>query len=92
MQLEIVTPEAVIFKSEVDAVTVPGVNGSFQMLKDHAPIVSLLDAGVVKIQGDNITMMKEYQSLFEEHKGEYTISIKGGTIEMNHNKIIVLAD
>lgn len=92
MLLEIVTPEAVIFKSEVEAVTVPGINGSFQMLKDHAPIVSLLDAGEVKVKGEKIEMIKAYNDLFKENKGEYILHIKGGTIEMSHNKIIILAD
>ena len=40
MYLEIVSPEATLFSGEVDSVTVPGVNGGFEMLKDHAPIVS----------------------------------------------------
>lgn len=92
MMLEIVTPEAVIFKSEVESVTVPGINGSFQMLKDHAPIVSLLVAGEVKIKGDNIELIKAHKALFKADKGEYLLNIQGGTIEMNHNKIIVLAD
>ena len=51
MYLEIVTPEATLFKGEVDSVAVPGVLGEFEMLKDHAPIVSLLKAGHVKIFG-----------------------------------------
>lgn len=41
MYLEIVTPEAVVFGAEVEAVKVPGIDGEFQMLNHHAPIVSL---------------------------------------------------
>ena len=48
MFLEIVTPEASIFQGEVDSVTVPGVTGYFQLLNQHAPIVSLLQAGKVQ--------------------------------------------
>ena len=48
MYLEIVSPEATLFSGEVTSVTVPGVNGEFQMLENHAPIVSLLQAGKVK--------------------------------------------
>jgi F-type H+-transporting ATPase subunit epsilon len=92
MILEIVTPEAVIFHSEVISVAVPGVNGSFQMLKDHAPIVSLLDKGFVKIKGSNIELLKDYSDKFSKNKDEYLLEIKGGTVEMNNNKIIVLAD
>ena len=50
MYLEIVSPEATLFSSEVDSVSVPGVNGEFQMLNNHAPIVSLLREGTVKIK------------------------------------------
>ena len=49
MILEIVSPEATLFKGEVTSVALPGVNGEFQMLNNHAPIVSLLEKGNVKI-------------------------------------------
>ena len=49
MILEIVSPEATLFKGEVTSVSVPGINGEFQMLNNHAPIVSLLAKGNVKI-------------------------------------------
>ena len=45
MILEIVSPEATLFKGEVTSVAVPGVNGEFQMLNNHAPIVSILKQG-----------------------------------------------
>ena len=51
MYLEIITPEATIFKGDVDSVSVPGVNGDFEMLNNHAPIVSVLKGGFVKIVG-----------------------------------------
>ena len=51
MQLEIVSPEAQLFSGEVHSVTVPGAAGSFQILNNHAPIVSTLVEGKVKIQG-----------------------------------------
>ena len=50
MYLEIVTPEAVLFSGEVTSVTVPGVNGEFQMLDNHAPIVSTLKDGEIRIE------------------------------------------
>ena len=43
MFLEIVSPEAILFSSEVDSIFVPGINGEFQMLNNHAPVVSVLD-------------------------------------------------
>jgi F-type H+-transporting ATPase subunit epsilon len=46
MILEIVSPEAKLFKGEVTSVTVPGVDGSFQILNNHAPIVSILEKGI----------------------------------------------
>ena len=92
MYLEIVTPEATVFKGEVDYISVPGVNGEFQMLKDHAPIVSLLKAGNVKIYG-NIDLKKDVADKFVsgDDKGTW-LPINSGTIEMNANKVIVLAD
>ena len=51
MYLEIVTPEATIFKGEVDSVSVPGVNGDFEMLNNHASVVSILKDGFIKIRG-----------------------------------------
>lgn len=91
MYLEIVSPEATLFAGEVSAVTVPGINGEFQMLQDHAPIVSLLQEGKVKIDGD-ITLEEEYESRFTQEEGKTILPIKSGTIEMKDNKIIVLAD
>ena len=92
MFLEIVSPEATLFSGEVESVTVPGVNGEFQMLSDHAPIVSLLQAGLVKIGGD-VTLDEEYEDKFEKDaSGKTTLSIQSGTIEMKDNRVIVLAD
>lgn len=91
MVLEIVTPEATLFKGEVDSVAVPGLNGEFQMLKDHAPVVSLLKQGYVKVYG-NIQLSKDVQDMFEKKDKGYWLPINSGTLEMNDNKVIVLAD
>jgi F-type H+-transporting ATPase subunit epsilon len=92
MYLEIVSPEATLFAGEVTSVTVPGVNGEFQMLTNHAPIVSLLQEGNVKVQG-NIEIDEEFQNKFSKGvNGETVLSITSGTIEMRDNKVIVLAD
>ena len=92
MYLEIVTPEATLFKGEVDSISVPGVLGEFEMLKDHAPIVSLLKEGHVKIFGD-IQLEEEVEDKFEKGKDRGTwLAINSGTIEMKDNKVIVLAD
>lgn len=91
MHLEIVTPEATLFSGEVDSVAVPGVNGEFEMLKDHAPIVSLLKEGLVKVYG-NIQLDEEVEDKFNKEDKGVSLAINSGTIEMNDNKIIVLAD
>jgi F-type H+-transporting ATPase subunit epsilon len=91
MFLEIVTPEATLFSGEVESVAVPGVNGEFQMLKDHAPVISLLKEGYVKVYGD-IQLDEEVQDKFEKQNKGTWLAISSGTIELKDNKIIVLAD
>lgn len=92
MKLEIVTPEATLINSEVISVTVPGINGSFQMLDNHAPIVSLLVNGNVKFNGGAVHIEEEFQEMFTKKDGDYLLAIKSGTIEMSDNKVIILAD
>jgi F-type H+-transporting ATPase subunit epsilon len=77
MTLEILTPDKKIFEGEVTAVTVPGTMGSFQILRDHAPIISTLEDGPVIIKNKS---------------DEEIIVIKGGVVEVLKNKIIVLAE
>lgn len=77
MHLEIITPEKKIFEGEVSAATFPGADGIFQILNDHAPLVSLLKDGVV-----------EYKSKELSEK----ILITGGVVEVLKNKVILLAD
>ena len=92
MILEIVTPEATLLHTDVDLISVPGINGEFQMLNNHAPIVSLLVNGTVKFKGDNVTIEEQFETNFTSDKGEYSLAIKSGTIEMKENKVIILAD
>ncbi|MDG1571698.1 hypothetical protein OZ410_05185 [Robiginitalea sp. M366] len=92
MYLEIVSPEATLFSGEVTSVTVPGINGEFQMLQDHAPIVSLLQAGQVKFTGQ-VEIAEEYADRFTRSAdGKTALPIRSGTIELQNNKVIVLAD
>jgi len=77
MNLEILTPDKKVYEGEVTAVTVPGTLGSFQILKDHAPIISTLEDGEVVIKGQ---------------ASEERFFIKGGVVEAYHNKIVVLAE
>ncbi|MEJ7560651.1 MAG: ATP synthase F1 subunit epsilon [Pedobacter sp.] len=77
MTLEILTPDKKIFEGEVTSVTVPGTMGSFQILRDHAPIISTLEDGPV---------------IIKTKASEDTFIIKGGVVEVLKNKIIVLAE
>jgi F-type H+-transporting ATPase subunit epsilon len=93
MILEIVSPEATLFKGEVTSVSLPGVSGSFQILNNHAPIVSILKQGTVKIAATSFNINKEVEDKFVKiNEQNYTLEIVSGTIEMKDNKVIVLAD
>ncbi|QTE24388.1 FoF1 ATP synthase subunit delta/epsilon [Polaribacter cellanae] len=97
MFLEIVTPEAILFSSEVDSVSVPGVNGEFQMLDNHAPIVSVLKEGVIKIHvhSQGHLVLDDLHGKLEQQIDDdkiITLAINSGTLELNDNKAIILAD
>ncbi len=93
MILEIVSPEAKLSSGEVTSVTVPGVDGRFQILNLHAPIVSLLEKGLVKFATTSFNedeyMLEKFTKVDDQN---YTITITSGTLEMKDNKIIVLVD
>lgn len=92
MQLEIVTPEQTLYSGEVESVSVPGVSGEFQMLDHHAPIVSLLGEGKVKIFG-SVDLDKNVKDQFTKGAdGTTDYQISGGVVEMKDNKAVVLAD
>jgi F-type H+-transporting ATPase subunit epsilon len=56
MQLEIITPEKKVFEGNVDSVILPGISGSFQILKDHAPLVSTLGKGDIVADKEKFTV------------------------------------
>ncbi len=97
MFLEIVTPEAILFSSEVDLFSVPGINGEFQMLNNHAPVVSILREGTVKIHVHSQDLSEnDIRSAYLEKDADdakiFTLAITSGTLELNDNKAIILAD
>ena len=92
MYLEIVSPEATLFSGEVTSVTVPGVNGDFQMLNNHAAIVSLLREGVVKISGNKELAENVKDKFSKGDNNTLLLKINSGTLEMKDNRIIILAD
>ena len=77
-QLEIVTPEARVFSGEVKSVQVPGTMGSFQVLYNHAPIISTLGRGKVKLEKQN--------------GEEVTYNTEDGVVEVMNNKAIILVE
>ena len=77
MHLEIITPDKTVFEGEVDSATFPGSKGSFQVLKNHAPLISSLDRGIVKYKINN---------------NEKEMVVNGGVVEVLKNKIILLAE
>ena len=92
MYLEIVSPEATLFSGEVESVIVPGTTGSFQMLNNHAPIVSTLKEGLVTISG-KMDLDDSVQNKFKKQDVNTTLfQISSGTVEMRNNKLILLAD
>lgn len=77
MYLEIITPDQNIYNGDIDSGVFPGSDGSFGVQENHAAMVATLKEGKIKINSE---------------KGEMDFDIKGGVLEVNHNKIIVLAD
>ena len=78
MLLEIITPDKKLYSAEIKSVTLPGSTGSFGVLKNHAPLISSLKKGTVKVT--------------DEQKQNHSFPIKGGVIEVLKNKIIILAE
>ena len=78
MQLEIITAESQLYSGEVTSVKLPGMDGEFEILNNHAPVISTLDKGIIRVVDNN-------------NKTE-NFEVNGGVIEMQNNKIIVLAD
>ena len=91
MYLQIVTPEACLVQGDVESLTVPGMDGGFQMLNNHAAIVSSLGKGVVAFSGSP-EFMPAHKDKFTEKDGKWLLQISSGTIQMVYNKVIVLAD
>ena len=78
MTTEIITPDKELFAGETKAVTVPGIDGRLGILNRHAPLISALKKGQVKIT------TSEGEVLYFE--------VNGGVVEVNNNKVIILAE
>ncbi len=92
MYIDIVSPETTLFSGEIQSITVPGTKGFFQILNQHASIVSTLTKGKVKIQGELILSEEVREKIVLENDGHYYLSINSGVIEMRNNKIVLLAE
>lgn len=79
MNLEILTPEKKLYSGEVYGVQMPGVSGSFEVLERHAPLVSALKPGRIKVLKDK-----------QNHLAHF--DIKGGFVEVINNKVTVLVE
>ena len=77
MYLEIVTPDQKVFEGEVIAATFPGTDGSFQVLNNHAPLVSTLKRGII---------------IYRDKEDDHEVIVDGGVVEILHNRVIVLAE
>ena len=77
MHLEIITPEKKVFEGDVTIATFPGSDGSFQVMNDHAPLISLLKDGKV---------------IYKSKEGTSQVNITGGVVEVLKNNVILLAD
>jgi F-type H+-transporting ATPase subunit epsilon len=80
MELEILTPEKKLFSGKVYGVQLPGIGGSFEILEKHAPLVSALGPGNVKVLND------------KSGANSTSFQVKGGFIEVLNNKVIVLVE
>lgn len=77
-QLEILTPGKVVFKDEASSLSAPGVAGNFQVLFNHAPFLSALDVGEIKVKDKSGT--------------DVSYATSGGFVEVKENHVVVLAD
>jgi len=77
MNLEIITPDTTIYKGEAELIQLPGIDGSFEILNNHAPLISALKKGKIKIK--------------KRGKEEF-FDINGGVIEVLENKVLILAE
>lgn len=78
MKLEIITPDKSVFEGEVNLVQLPGIDGSFEILNNHAPLISVLKKGKVKIE--------------DEQGQEQFFEVNGGVVEVLKNKVLILAE
>ena len=91
MQVDIISPEKKLFSGQAVSVQFPGTEGRFQVLENHAPLVSTL------VSGNVVLKLSDKQEIGDEWKEKLqgdtlTIDINGGVVEIRNNKVSLLAD
>ena len=95
MQLDILTPERKLYSGDVTYVEMPGIDGYFGVLENHAAMISALGAGKITVDQVNAMIPSEddVDAFMDEAKDKrFTFDVKGGVAEIFHNKVIVLLD
>lgn len=94
MQLDILTPERKLYSGDVTYVEMPGIDGYFGVLDNHAAMISALKAGQITVDQVNaISSDEEGSDYIDEAKNKrFSLDVKGGVVEVFHNKVIVLLD
>ena len=93
MKLEIITPESNVFSGEAKTVSLPGLDGIFQVLNNHAPVISALKKGALIVELEQpLSEDQKNDMISVESPEKMSISINGGVAEMNQNKLIRLAE
>ncbi|NQX91212.1 MAG: ATP synthase F1 subunit epsilon [Flavobacteriales bacterium] len=77
MKVEIITPETTLYEGDATEIQLPGSDGSLGILNGHAPLITTLKAGKLRVKNNG---------------KEESFDVKGGTVEVNNNKVIVLAE
>lgn len=93
MLLDILTPEKKLYTGEVISVEMPGIDGYFGVLDNHAPMISALKAGTITIEQHEAVSGDAINTFIADAQNKrFTIDVKGGVVEIFHNKVIVLLD
>ena len=77
MKLEIIAPDKMLFSGDVHLVQLPGVSGSFEILDNHAPMIAALQKGTIRI--------------VDLQRATHYVEIRGGTLKVKHNEVMILA-
>jgi F-type H+-transporting ATPase subunit epsilon len=95
MQLDILTPERKLYSGDVTYVEMPGIDGYFGVMDNHAAMISALKAGKItvdQVKGINPSEDDTNNFMAEAKDKRFTFDVKGGVAEIFHNKVIVLLD